>query len=144
MAGAPIGNQNAKKLVSPELRADAYEQYCLWIAQGNSKEAWTFKHPTLSLTFKTMEKYIRENPIEFPSIHKEMAESESRKIWEDLGKQMMLGKIRGAQPAIYQMFMRNKFGWDKPEADKKEENKKTIFDVATDQIESSGEQGKFS
>lgn len=107
------GNQAAKKLTTPELKAEAYKQYCEWIAAGNSKEAWTFKHPELSLTYKTMEKYIRENPSEFPSIQKEQAESQSLEHWLGLGKSMMLGEVKGCQPAIYQMFMRNKFGWDK-------------------------------
>ena len=113
MAGGLPGNQNAKKLISHELRKEAYRQYCEWIAGGNSKEAWVFKHPEITLTHKTMEKYIKEDPIEFPPIHKEVAESLSYEHWLHLGKDMMLGRIEKCQPAIYQMFMRNKFGWDK-------------------------------
>ncbi len=110
---APKGNNNAKKLKTLELKLEAYNQYCGWIALGNSKEAWTFKHPDLSLTSKTMEKYIRESEVDFPPIHKQMAEAESLKIWEERGLSMMLGQLEKCQPAIFQMFMRNKFGWDK-------------------------------
>lgn len=116
---ANAGNQHAVKLTTDELKHDAYRQYCDWIASGKSKESFTFKHPKLSLTYKTMEKYIRESPSEFPSLHKEIAESESLALWESKGCTMMEGKVEKCQPAIYQMMMRNKFGWDK--ADKKEE-----------------------
>jgi hypothetical protein len=112
-AGAPKNNQNAKKLVDNDLKKDAYAQYCEWISNGNSKEAWRFKHPEMSLTYKTIERYIKESPIDFPPIQKEMAEAESLEHWEKMGLQMMLGEVKGAQPAIFQMFMRNKFGWDK-------------------------------
>jgi len=110
---APKGNQSAKKLKTAELKKDAYKQYCEWIATGKSKESWTFQHYKMSLTSKTMEKYIRENEIDFPPIHKEEAEAQSLKVWEERGLAMMLGQIEKCQPAIFQMFMRNKFGWDK-------------------------------
>lgn len=113
MAGAPKGNKNAIKFKDPKIAKEAYRQYCNWIAQGNTKEAWTFEHPTLSCTSKTMEKYIANNPIDFPSIHKDLAEAKSYLYWLDLGFKMMTGQLEKCQPAIYQMFMRNKFGWDK-------------------------------
>jgi hypothetical protein len=113
MAGAPKGNKNGLKLKDPEVRQEAYRQYCKHIASGESKEAFVFQHPELTCTHKTMEKYIHDNPIEFPPIHKEIAESLSFLHWTDLGKKMMLGQIEKCQPAIFQMFMRNKFGWDK-------------------------------
>lgn len=113
MAGGKPGNKNGLKLKDPDVRQEAYRQYCEWIALGNSKEAWCFEHPKLTCTHKTMEKYIHENPIEFPPLHKEVSESKSFEHWCQLGKQMMLGRIEKCQPAIFQMFMRNKFGWDK-------------------------------
>jgi len=116
-AGAPKGNQNAIKLKDSAVKKEAYYQYCDWISKGNSKEAWVFDHPDITLTSKTMDKYILNDPIEFPPIHKERAESKSYEHWLDLGKNMMLGKIEKCQPAIYQMFMRNKFGWDKESVD---------------------------
>ncbi len=113
MAGAPKGNKNGVKLKDPDVRQDAYRQYCQHIASGESKESFVFQHPELTCTYKTMDKYIHENPIEFPPIHKEIAESLSFLHWTGLGKQMMLGEIEKCQPAIFQMFMRNKFSWDK-------------------------------
>lgn len=125
MAGAPKGNQNATKLKTPELKAEAYKQYCTWISLGHSKESWTLDYPHLLLTSETMEKYIRNNPIDFDPIHKKCAEAKSLEHWESLGKQMMKGEIKGAQPAIFQMFMRNKFGWDK-ENSKEQSNEEIV------------------
>jgi hypothetical protein len=113
MAGAPLGNKNATKLKTSELRKEAYRQYCEYIGGGGSKEEWYFEHTEITLTHQTMEKYIEEDPIEFPPHHKLIAEAKSYQHWVGLGKQMMLGKVEKCQPAIYQMFMRNKFGWDK-------------------------------
>lgn len=109
------GNQHAKKLDTPDLRREAYTQYCAHIAKGLSKKAFVFDHPELSITWETMEKYIREDPIEFDPKYKQMAEARSLEVWESTGIQMMIGQIEKCQPAIYQMFMRNKFGWDKNE-----------------------------
>ena len=116
-SGAQPNNQNGVKLKSPEVRKEAYRQYCEYISGGGTKEAWTFEHPDLTCTHKTIEKYMRENPLEFPPIHMDMAESKSYEHWLGLGKQMMLGRIEKCQPAIFQMFMRNKFDWDKDQTD---------------------------
>lgn len=110
------GNTHAVKLPTHDLKEDAYRQYCEHIAQGKSKESWYFinpDNPFKSLTFKTMEKYIKEFPNEFPIIQKEIAEAKSLEVWEEKGRNMVDGKQDKCQPAIYQMFMRNKFGWDK-------------------------------
>jgi hypothetical protein len=131
------GNQNAKKLTTPELCIQAYDQYCAWIASGKSKESWTFKHPDISLTHKTMEKYIRENPGDFPAYKKEEAEADSRRVWEEDGVAMMKGKVRGCQPAIYQMFMRNKFGWDKEK--QQSETNEPLARTLLDKLEKSAE-----
>lgn len=113
MKPAPLGNTYATKLKDPEVRQEAYRQYCEWIGGGHSKEAFVFDHPELSVTSKTMDRYLRENPTEFPPIHKEIAEAKSLAIWEKRGLEMMMGDIPKCQPAIFQMFMRNKFSWDK-------------------------------
>lgn len=115
--GAQPNNKNGTKLKAPDIRQEAYKQYCDYLAKGLSKEGWYFEHPELTCTHKTMEKYIRENPLEFPPIQKEMAESKSYQVWEQRGIGMVQGLQEKCQPAIYQMFMRNKFGWDKESVD---------------------------
>lgn len=127
MAGAPKGNRNAIKLKTPELKKQAYDSYCAHIATGASIEEWVFEHPDIKLTWNTMEKYILNDPIEFDPIHKEIAKAKSYSHWCTLGKKMMLGQIEKCQPAIFQMFMRNKFGWDKDQTDE-------VADCAADKI----------
>jgi hypothetical protein len=117
---ALIGNQLAKKLTTAELKKEAYEQYCDWLRKGNPKRGWVFKHPEMTLTFKTMDKYIRENPNDFPAITLEAAKAEGYMVWLNDGKKMMTGVIEKCQPAIYQMMMRNIWGWDKENHDDKE------------------------
>jgi hypothetical protein len=114
--GGPKGNNYGTKLKHPDVRQEAYRQYCDYLAQGNSKEGWKFQHPEFSCTFKTMEKYIRENPLEFPIIKKDLAEADSFRVWEQRGISMLKGEMK-AETALYQMFMRNKFGWDKDDID---------------------------
>jgi len=129
------GNKNAVKLTTPELKTEAYRQYCAWIASGWSKESFVFKHPELTISYKSMEKYIRENPVEFPPLHKEIAECESLHKWENEGVSMMQGKVDKCQPAIYQMMMRNKFKWDKEEKkeDTLEADVRTLIKVIGEQ-----------
>jgi len=110
--GGKPGNKNGVKLKEPDVRQEAYKQYCDWIGQGRCKESWKFVHPELSCTHKTMEKYIAADPVEFPPIKKELSEADSFKVWEQRGISMLTGEMK-AETALYQMFMRNKFGWDK-------------------------------
>jgi len=56
--------------------------------------------------------YIANEPEAFPAIKKEIAHSKGQEVWEEKGENMLASE-RKTQPAIYQMFMRNKFGWDK-------------------------------
>lgn len=123
---APYGHKNAQKLTTPEICKEAYRQYCEYIASGGTKEAWCFEHPDISLTSRTMENYIKNDPTNFPAINKELAECKSYNNWLTTGKQMMVGEIEKCQPAIYQMFMRNKFGWDK---ESRNTNKEVESDV---------------
>lgn len=108
-------NKNATKLTSEELKRDAYDQYCQWIANGNSMKSFVYvnEEEGISVTWETIDKYIKENPTDFPPNKKKEAEAQSLNVWENKGINMMMGNVKGCQPAIYQMFMRNKFGWDK-------------------------------
>lgn len=110
----PKKNKYAVKLTTDDLKKQAYKQYCEYLASGKSKEGWYFEHPTLSCTYKTIEKYMKEEPDVFPPLQKELAIAKAFEYWEDKGKSMMEGKSK-SETALYQMFMRNKFGWDKKE-----------------------------
>lgn len=112
---AELGNKYAVKLVSVELKKEAYEDYCKHVASGLSKDTWYFKdEKRLLCTYKCIEAYMKEDPVVFPPLHMGIAKCKSKGIWEEKGMQMMDGK-RHCEPAIYQMFMRNKFDWDKPD-----------------------------
>lgn len=115
--GAQPANNNGTKLKDPDIRQLAYQKYCEWIGSGESKEAFTFEHEKLTCCFKTIEKYMRDNPLEFPPIHMNVAQAKSFEVWTKRGLDMMLGRVEKCQPAIFQMFMRNKFGWDKESVD---------------------------
>lgn len=123
------GNQFGDKL-NDEQKQDAYNQYCDWIGKGNSKEAWYYDSEETSITYKTMESYIKKNPKAFPSEHLEKAKAMSRDHWETIGKKMMLGKYKEkVQPAVYQMFMRNKFSWGQSFRLSDLENSRLLVDI---------------
>ena len=136
--GPPKGNQNAKKLKTTSIKLIAYESYCKWIAKGEEKAAWVFEHKGTTLTWETMEKYIRNEPLVFHAHNKRAAEAHGYQHWLELGKKMMLGEIEGkVQPAIYQMFMRNKFAWDKEGRDSA-----TVKEAAMEEFKNLREQAK--
>ena len=108
------GNQFAKKLDTKELREEAYRQYCKHIADGYPKDCWRFKHPEVTLTWETMEKYIKNDPTEFDPEQKKMAEIDGRKSWIQKCMDSATGADEGkSNTASLQMCMRNIMGWDK-------------------------------
>lgn len=112
------GNVNGLKLKTEELQQTAYAAYCNWIAGGRGKQGFVFDYETEdgekgSVTWQTLENYIKEQRFALNPLHKERAENIAYQVWENTGIEMMNGKVEKCQPAIYQMMMRNKFGWDK-------------------------------
>lgn len=134
MAGAVKGNKNGIKVKDPDLRQEAYRQYCLHISKGRDKKSWRFIHPTdpfKSLTYISMEKYMRQFPMEFNPILMEVAKADSFGIFEEMGIKLIEGKIRNGSPETWKTFMRNKFGWNKQEP---EEDARCAADVILDAI----------
>lgn len=121
---APLGNNFKKKLKTKESKEKVYLNYCNWIASGKSHKSWYYDQDGLTLTWKTIESYIKEDE-DLDPIHKELAIAKSFAVWEQRGEDMVLGIIKNCQPAIYQMIMRNKFGWDKNTEQK--EDSRAIF-----------------
>ena len=109
------GHQTAKKLTTDDLKLDAYAQYCAHIASGQPKKAWCFRHPTLSLTWETMEKYIKNEPNLFDPLHKRMAEADGLKLWFSYLADSARGKNKDANVASMQIILRNMFMWDRPD-----------------------------
>lgn len=109
---APYGNQNAKKLDTPELRKLAYDSYCDHIAKGKDKTSWYLEEP-VELTWDTIEKYIKNDPVEFDPIKKRIAEAKGFAIWEQIVEDSAIGRNKEHNTATLQMKMRCKFGWDR-------------------------------
>lgn len=128
VVGAPIGNQNHIALKDPEIRQKAYKSFCEHLSKGLSYQSWFYEDDLGNgCVGKTMLSYIKENPIEFPSVKKEIADSKGFAFWEGILIDSASGKNKDASTASLQMIMRNKYGWDKP---KEEETKQKItFEV---------------
>jgi len=114
MAAAP-GNKNGTKIKDPDIRQEAYRQYCEHLAKGKSKRSWCFEHPELTCTWETFEKYL-ENEIEFDPIKMKVALVRGFNKWEQIAEEGASGDNEKVNTACLQMVMRNKFGWDKPQA----------------------------
>ena len=115
--GGTFGNTNGLALKDPEMRQRAYKSYCEHIAQGKSYKSWYFIEGNCACSYKTMLEYIKDT-VEFPSIHKEIADSNGYQIWETISEESAKGNNKNANTASLQMVMRNKFGWDKPDENK--------------------------
>lgn len=113
---APLGNKRGTKLKDASVRQEAYRQYCEHIASGMPKEAFFFDHPTHSVSWATMDRYIAESPTEFEPILMEKAKAARYKHWIGEGLQLMKGRYRNGSPVVWQTIMRNIFrsqGWDR-------------------------------
>lgn len=118
MSEAKQGNQHALKLKTEEAQHVAYNVYCQWIASGRSKQGFVLDYEDEDgnkkfVTWQTLEIYIKDRRFDLDPSHKERAENLAFQVWEALGIEMMKGMVEKCQPAIFQMMMRNKFGWDK-------------------------------
>lgn len=118
LSSAKLGNKNAVKLHTSELKQEAYRQYCKHLEDGNPKEAFCYDDPNdpdLFITFQTMDKYIKEDPVEFPPIKMERALNKRYQHWFNEGKTIMKGGYPGGSPVVWQTIMRNIFKdqkWD--------------------------------
>ena len=114
---APKGNDYNKALKTKAQKLKVFKDYCEFIATGKSKESWYYHKDGLKIGWQSMETYIKTDQDLKPYTHlKADAESESLRVFEAKGLNMMDGKVDKCQPAIFQMFMRNKFGWDKKDS----------------------------
>ena len=106
-------NKYALKLNTPELRQEAFKQYCAHIAAGWQKKSWFFDHPTITCSWATIEKTILDYAEEFDLEQMVIADGRSMKHWESILYDAAKGVNKDANTAALQMIFRNKFGWDK-------------------------------
>ncbi len=124
---AKQGNQYGVKLKDYAVRQAAYDAYCENIALGYSVDCFHFEQDGLSVSYKTMLKYIRENPIEFPPDKLLKAKAKSKAFFEALLIGIAAGRIEGNIRAI-ELIMKFKFGWrDKDNA--KSEGSQNLCDI---------------
>lgn len=115
MAGAPKGSKNCEKLSTPELRREAYEDFCAHVAKGKNKSSWYFKHEYAGVGYRRLQAYLKEYAHEFDPEELEVALAKGYQKWETIVEEAAQGNNKDANPACLQMVMRNKFGWDKPD-----------------------------
>ncbi len=131
---AAEGNTYAKKLNSDELKSQAFESYLAHLAKGKSKKSWWFDNGELTLTWETMESYIKNDPKVFSSIKINIAKSQGYNHWEQVAEDSAKGINKDANTASLQMVMRNKFGWDKEDHNAKE-TKETLVERFLDKLD---------
>lgn len=109
------GNRVNEKLTTIELKKEAYESYCDHLAQGFSRKSWYFFKDGTTITWQTMENYISEDRTGvLDTRHKEAAEAKAAKTWEHFAQQSAKMEVKHDTAAL-QMYMRARFGWDRPE-----------------------------
>lgn len=127
---APSGNKNGVKLKDPKIRQEAYRQYCAHIATGYPKEAFVFDHPTATVIWETLDKYIKDDPVEFNPVLMKAARSKRFKYWIDEGKKVLDGTYNRGSPVVWQTIMRNIFrdiGWDQDKVNEALEDHRAQF-----------------
>ena len=113
-SGAQKGNKNGVKLKDADVRQDAFNSFLDHIAKGNVKESWYYDQDGLTCVCDTMEQYIKDNPLEFPSTKVKAAYSKGYQHWEAVCNGSAAGANKKANVASLNMLMRNKFKWDQP------------------------------
>lgn len=106
------GHTQSVKLHTLELKKEAYRQYCNHLASGKPKKAWRFKHPNITLTWETMEKYIKEDQTIFDPLQKKQAEADSLEHWFGVLGAIATGDNQKGNVAACQIIFRNMFKWD--------------------------------
>lgn len=102
---APKNNDYAMKWKTSKERQALCDAFCRHISQGLSVDSFP------DASFKTIQKYIKNYPKDFPSIKIEEARRQGRLIWEKLGLGAAAGKIKNFSSASWIFNMKNRYGW---------------------------------
>jgi hypothetical protein len=103
--GAPPNNNFAEKYKTPKERQALCERYCSYLKKGGYPSYFP------ECSDKTIERYIKDFPVDFPTEKIEEAEREYKRYYFDLLEQGATGKIHGynAPSAIFLAKNINKF-----------------------------------
>lgn len=104
--GAPLNNNNAEVLDTPTKRQAAFELYCIHIGAGYA--ANSFYEPVCDDTIDAMLIKYRD---EFDLRKLKQAKNKGRLVWERIGLQGTIGKIKGFNAHSWGMNMKNRLGW---------------------------------
>ena len=115
------GNTVLEKSEKPkDLKLRAWPLYIEHLRNGYSSQSFVYREGGNSYTetcsYKTLENLANENHKDFPKSQVEDAYADAKFKYEKLGEQLLTGKIPNGNAAVFQIIMRNKFGWDKPQA----------------------------
>lgn len=103
--GAPIGNTNRMRWKTPEERIKACEELCKELEEGLPKEYLDIAD------WDTIERYMRDFPVEFPSEKVEAAIRHGIKKIVRLGYGGMSGKVEGFVPRTWEFITQNMTHW---------------------------------
>lgn len=110
-----VNNKHASKFDKPEAQI-AYELYCKHLSKGKSKKSFFYESPTLQLTSRSLEKYVKSHKDDFPPLAKIISEAKGFALWEEVCERLARGKGNGKENfRALQMIMSNKFKWDRKE-----------------------------
>lgn len=113
------GNQYARKFNTSEERQQLMRDYIKHCEGGFSDDAFT---PCDKETFW---KYVKDFPHDFDTNEIKAAQRERQRRWEGHGIAGMLGQIRGFRERVWEINMRNRFGW-KDEKSKEDEEPQQV------------------
>lgn len=102
-----------EKMVKLGICNEVYESFLTHISKGHSIDAFSYREENFSLSWQTLNEYIKKRPDLFnPDLMIE-AKAIAKKYWENVCFQAARGEMKGHSPAVLQMIMRNKYDWDK-------------------------------
>jgi hypothetical protein len=104
--GAPKGSANAEALKTPAERQEAYRLYCLHIGAGYMGNS--FYEPVVE---DTMQDYMKKYPAEFDLRLLAKARAKGRLVWEQVGFNGTVGKIKGFNAHSWGLNVKNRLGW---------------------------------
>lgn len=103
-----------------DMKQRAWIAYLAHLRMGYSREAFVYREGGNSFTetcsYKTLDNLASENNPDFPKSQLDDAICDARLRYEKLGDDLLTGKIPNGNAAVFQIIMRNRFGYDKPQA----------------------------
>lgn len=104
-SGAQPGNQNAMKWPTPEERQAAGQRLAAHLRTGLSLQSWG------EADEETIKRYMADFSLDFGTEDIRAAMRESRQLWEKVGLNGTLGKIKNFNAASWKFNMQNRFKW---------------------------------